>query len=420
MKKTRKIIASVLITALLVVMSAMPAIAEDVYTPVSGDKCTFTKELVMDSDANVPSAVFRFTAAAGAAIPADAEKGTLAVIAGPVVKDDNGSVTAPKIADVVFTAGATEETDTAMTVTEGSPAASQKTVSKTAVIDFSGVTFSEPGVYRYIITEEALADPSISNDTEPVRTVDVYVEDNGSGLEVADYIMYSGAVSAAPKAEADAEGNTPGGTEPAGATKTDKYTGTYDSANLTFGKEVTGNQGSRDKYFKFTVVIEGAPSGAVYAVDLTNAEEGISADPNEATTCIPTDVTNPSVITVADDADSATATFYLRDGQYVTIRGLANGTSYSITEDAEDYTSTAGIDAAENKTVQNAAGVFIALNGAASGTIGSADVNTGYTNDRSGVIPTGLALPVVPVLIIGILVLGGIAALVVKAGKKEM
>ena len=42
------------------------------------------------------------------------------------------------------------------------------------------------------------------------------------------------------------------------------------------------------------------------------------------------------------------------------------------------------------------------------------DTVVAYTNDRSGLIPTGVKLPVIPIVVSGILLAGGIVLLLVK------
>ena len=54
-------------------------------------------------------------------------------------------------------------------------------------------------------------------------------------------------------------------------TKDKGFTNEYATQDLTFSKTVTGNQGSREKYFQFTVKISNAVAGTKYDVDLTNA-----------------------------------------------------------------------------------------------------------------------------------------------------
>lgn len=445
MMKKRKLFTCIIGTALVAMMSISPVLvmgADDAptptpapfqYVPISGPdttdskKISFIKELVMDSEANIPAATFSFSVEpynseknnGEVVIAANTTNKTLAVMNGPVAKQtekDGTIVTAPSIEAVTFVAGDTA--NETMTIAENSPKEGKKTASKTAVIDFSGVNFTEPGVYRYLITESG-TNQGITNDSELIRTLDVYVKDNNGSLEIESYVMYSGKVDNAPKAEATDENAvtpTPNGAEPEDATKTDKYINTYDTSNVTFSKTVTGNQGSKDKYFKFTVTISNAVAGTKYDVDLSKADKtNIPANPNAATTCISESVKNPTVITVDSNATSSTVTtacFYLQDGQSITIKGLAKNTTCTVTEAPEDYSPS--VDITEGVGFTNVAGKV-----GGTGTIQSDDVNIALTNTRSGVIPTGIDMSFLPILFVGLIAICGVTVLVIRARRKE-
>jgi len=242
--------------------------------------------------------------------------------------------------------------------------------------------------------------------------------------------MYNGTQTGAPKASAATPEATPNGAEVAGATKNDTITNVYSSQDLTFGKAVTGNQGSKDKYFKYTVEISNiSAENAKLSVDLSGADSAVPASPNAATNGDYAGKVNPAEL-IADttktvDADGykaeavtageapdtvttykITAEYYLQHGQYITIQGLPKGASYSVTEDEEDYTKTSGIAAALSPLNWNGESGNDALNDAVSGSIADADIHTGYTNDRSGTIPTGILTTVAGSL--GVVALGAI------------
>ena len=338
------------------------------------------KYLVMDVDANVPNATFAFTVAPGTAIAATENR--VAVLAG---------IGTPTIADVTFaptdstTAGLPSDTDTAT--------AGQQYATQTAKVDFSGISFTEPGIYRYIVTETATTNQGVTNDESATRTLDVYVTDNDGALEVSSYVLHTG--TDAPAAGTDKGSADVSNTGDKLGDKSAGYTNTYDTSNLTFSKTVSGNQASRDKYFAFTVTIRGAVAGTVYDVDLTKADVNISANPNDATTCIGNAVTQPQRLTVPADG-TVTQVFYLQHGQEITIKGLAKGTEYAVTENPEDYKQTAPDNA--------------------SGTIVSEDVTAAFTNTRSGVIPTGVLLTVAPFA--AIMAVGAVG-IIVMVGKKR-
>ena len=382
MKKHARFLTTLLAAALLVVAALPSAFADPFkYTAVAGTSTTFYKYLVMDVDANVPNATFAFTVAPGTAIAATENR--VAVLAG---------IGTPTIADVTFaptdstTAGLPSDTDTAT--------AGQQYATQTAKVDFSGISFTEPGIYRYIVTETATTNQGVTNDESETRTLDVYVTDNDGALEVSSYVLHTG--TDAPAAGADKGSADVSNTGDKLGDKSAGYTNTYDTSNLTFSKTVSGNQASRDKYFAFTVTISGAVAGTVYDVDLTKADVNISANPNDATTCIGNAVTQPQRLTVPADG-TVTQVFYLQHGQEITIKGLAKGTEYAVTENPEDYKQTAPDNA--------------------SGTIVSEDVTAAFTNTRSGVIPTGVLLTVAPFA--AIMAVGAVGILVMVGKKRK-
>ena len=69
----------------------------------AGGNTTFTKYLVLDAEANVPNATFKYTIAAGTAIDGTADN--MQVYAGKFAVNGEGEVTAPVVSDVTFTAG---------------------------------------------------------------------------------------------------------------------------------------------------------------------------------------------------------------------------------------------------------------------------------------------------------------------------
>lgn len=468
MKNYRRFAAIIASTAVIASAAALPMSAGAAGTTYSSTlvteeelkTTTLDKYLVMKADANVPNSRFTFTVAPGTAVAADKENGTLAVLAGigtPTLT--NGTMTF-STADTATDEASKGADDTPVFVTEDTT--DEKYVKKTLTLDFSGVAFTEPGVYRYLITESG-TNQGITNGyvdasaTEVVRTLDVYVEDADEAaaegtdagkpqLKITGYVMYNGTQTGAPKAKTSASAAAPNnGAEVAGATKNDTITNVYSSQDLTFGKAVTGNQGSKDKYFKYTVEISNiSAANAKLSVDLDGADTAVPASPNAATNAGYAGKTNPAVLiadtarTIAADGYTVTAVtsgeapdtvttytitaeYYLQHGQYITIQGLPKGASYSVTEDAEDYTAANGISAALSTLNWNGEDGNDALDDAARGAITDADIHTGYTNDRSGAIPTGILTTVAGSLGIVVLGVAGVAggALYLKKKKSE-
>ena len=340
------------------------------YVPVPGDDSfKLVKNLEMDVNANVPNVEFEFSIEPGEAIDADATH--MAVLAG---------VGTPTIEAITFAAGDTTTPDPEDETI--------KIATKDTAIDFSNCEFDEPGVYRYIVTETAGSDAGIAYDTAEL-TLDVYVIDNGESLEVASYVLHTGT-------DAPAAGESKGSADVAedGTALDDKiegFTNTYTTYDLEFSKEVAGNQASRDKYFQFTVTISGAVAGTVYTVDIANAE----AAPEGNSATIYEEMENPDELT-ADENGSVEQTFYLQHGQSIVIQGLAEGTAYTIEEEAEDYLANEPENAASDGIEQ--------------------DETVAFTNTRNGIIPTGVILDSAPFILIIAL---AAAALIFTAARKR-
>ena len=191
--------------------------------------------------------------------------------------------------------------------------------------------------------------------------------------------------------------------------KSQGFTNSYDTSDLTLRKQVTGNQASRDKYFEFTLNIDKAQPNTKYDVVIDDADATSKA--NAATISANAGQANVTSIST-DDTGKATKKFYLQHGQQVTVQGIAKDTTYAVTENTEDYKSTANTAAKHVVTIKadtDSAEV--------NGTIDSKDLTTGYLNTRDGVIPTGVIMTVVPFA--AVTLLGAAGMVTIKMRKKE-
>ena len=382
MKRFTKIMALLMVTALIMSVAAISASA---YTAVSGSNTlSFNKFLIVDEDARIPAITFNYTIAPGSAVAADSTNNTPAIIAG---------VGTPTIGSATFASGETTYTSVQgndqVTLTNG-----KKYAKKTVTVDFTNVSFTQPGIYRYVITEstnndnKAVSYDTQTNGTARTRYLDVYVIDNNGALQVSEYVMHE-------TTDVVENNNTETTDDDVATDKSSGFVNEITSHELTFGKEVTGNQGSKDKYFKFTLTISGAQANTTYEVDLSAAE----ASPTQTAATVYDTMSNPTTVTTGSHG-VVTEYFYLKDGQYITVKGLPEGYMYELSEVVEDYTATNGISQDTNGTtayqdpVVNTTGV-------------NADIKTGFTNDRSGVIPTGVLLTIAP-FAIGILLFGAL------------
>ena len=348
-----------LVLALLVLSSlGVSAMGDVLYQTVAGTSTSFKTYLAVKNDAHVPKASFSYTIAAGTAIPA--APGKLAVLAGP----NPDKVVIGTAGSTAFTAN---QATVAGTATDGIVnSTAKKYAENTVTVDFSQVSFDEPGVYRYVLTQTASTEAFITNDAEPTRTIDVFVNSqNVTSLAVAGYVMYYGSSNI----PAPNSGMTPYTADG----KSAQYVNEALTQDLTFTKSVTGNQASKDKYFKFTLSISGAGDGTVVDVVTANAETAPTK--SSATSYEAADMA------AANDISSLTASpdglithdFYLEHGNSITVTGIPKGAAVSLVEFPEDYSS----DKTDNKYEVSVA---------------DADLSTTFTNTRVGVIPTGVLL----------------------------
>ncbi|MBQ5568423.1 MAG: hypothetical protein IIT41_04180, partial [Oscillospiraceae bacterium] len=244
----------------------------------------------------------------------------------------------------------------------------------TVTVNFSAVSFSEPGVYRYVITQTPAEKLGVTPDTSATRILDVYVQDNNGALEIQSYDFLLSTANFLSTA------------------KSTGFTNTYAVQDLTVSKAVSGTQASRDKYFEFTVVVTGLTGTDEFAVDISNADA--TSGTTASTIAANQGKQNPTGATGAELA--AGVKFYLQHGQSIKIENLPAGAHYTVTENAENYTSNDPANSEDD--------------------IADADATVAFVNTRDGQVPTGVLLTVIP----GVLLLGaGIAGIVIMTKKKK-
>lgn len=357
--------------------------------------------MVVDNETSIPNAEIEFAITPGTGVDGDATH--LAVLPGPSGADA-GSVT--------FAPGNTTYTSLQTGDDVSFDTSTQKYAKQTGAVDLSGVTFTEPGVYRYELTE---TNPNISGMTADSRTLylDVYVTYNNSDeLEVTSTVLHTSTAAPAKNATSGSAGG-------ALADKVTGFTNTYSAKDLEFSKTVSGNQASKDKYFAFTVTISNATAGQSFPVDLSNADANISANSNAATTAVTTAVTQPDTLTVGQDG-TVSQVYYLHDGQSVKVEGLTLGAEYSVVEAQEDYTPSAAVTGDVDDQDANEAVIAAAGNGA-NGSVDADDaatISVAFTNTKAGVIPTGVLLTIAP-FAVGILLFGAVIFFVVSKRRRD-
>lgn len=400
MKGLKKVLAAAVTVTAVMASWIIPVMADPyVYTPIAGTTTELTKFFIVDADVEIPDVTFNYTIDPISDSDAkDATDSTMAVLPGVA-----GATVAPVSFNKDSASYPSVQTGDSLTLPSG-----MKYCKDDITIDLTGCSFTEPGVYRYVLKEEQCANGAVTCDTTE-KYLDVFIVDkNGatdSGeLELAGYTIHTN----------DAAPAKAGGTL---SDKIDSITNSYVTADLYIGKKVDGNQGSRDKFFKFTLEVTGLAEGTVLTVDLTNASAAVG---DNAATVYAAGTANPTEMT-ADSDGKATADFYLQNGQYVIVYGLTENAGYTISEDAEDYTSQAS--SASSFTIGS-----VTFNGAVSGQITDKDSSgtisddtfaAGFTNTREGTIPTGVITRVAPIVAVGIIVAAGIVIIAVRNVKRK-
>ena len=184
------------------------------------------------------------------------------------------------------------------------------------------------------------------------------------------------------------------------------HTALINSYDLVIEMTTSGNQASRDKYFKVQVTLTDAGNNMTHVV--YHDDDDLVIPSNGATLASYVGMSNPTTI-VTDALGNATATFYLQNDQYVIIEDLPSGSKYTITEIYEDYIpSVTGVSVNGEDTDQTV------------GTYSVTDTSTGITDDttivfsntKNGVVPTGIKLkrfdwaPIIIISMLGLAVLG--------------
>ena len=354
--------------ALLIGTTAITASAETTYEPIGGST-TLVKNLVVDSDANIPNITFAYSMRR--ALDKSATATTVEIIQAPI---------AGTIGTAVFSNEDTANTINGLPTDADhlNPTAGKKYAQKTVSISFPVGSFTRPGVYRYYITETNSNLPGVVYDSNPTRYLDVFVVADGNNvLSVDSYVLRD----IESDINSDGEYVTNNGEKSAG------YINSLTQYDFEFSKTIAGNQGDKNKRFNFTLNITGANPGT-YPV-------------------ITKDVTgNPTSITVGTNG-TASAQYSLTNGSTVQVIGLNQGAVCTVTEDAEGYTATHSLDG--NEAVSGNSSGEVTLN---------SNHSVAFTNTREGIIPTGVIMTIAP-FAIGICGFGAIIIFIICRRKRR-
>ena len=184
-----------------------------------------------------------------------------------------------------------------------------------------------------------------------------------------------------------------------------------DRHSLIIASTASGNQASRDKYFKVDIEITNGGISTDLAVDYDEADETIPAYPNEATTVITSAVTQPASIETSV-LGRASATFYLKSGQYIEINNMIEGTRYTVTITGEDYEISSvitGRDTDQTKPSDNV------VSDTSTGIRATTEIV--FINTRHGVIPSGVDVGKVEGIAISVIAIIGLITMAIKKRK---
>ena len=359
-KLTRILVLAMVV--LLVVGQAVPAMAATPESNTDSGKITINKNLIMKNNAPVPGATFSFTLASKTGTYAEPNyEGVMTGLA------------------TTYTATIASDSSTQT----GEPAGTgEKFATGSFQIDFTSVDFTAPGIYHYTLTETTPGTP-FSGPTPTSMDIDVYVVYADDDQLKINSVVVAGTLSA--------DGTT--------ATKTGSVNNNYTTNDLTLVKTVTGNQGNRNEHFEFTVTVTN-PTDTVTGVTNVTYPSSYSV----TKTCNDNEgQSDPTSIT----SGNAT-TFHLKDGETITINGLPAGATYTITETGTGtgYTTTYTVGATGPTTGSDTGSQVL-----------NADTTVTFTNNRSGIIPTGVLLTIAP--FVGLMLVGLVGVVIVLKKKKD-
>ena len=429
-------------TAALALATAMiisPLTMKEARAAVNAEKMSFTTDLVMKKNCNVPNVTFNYTITKGEgkgnveAPPANAKL--------PVItSSDTTPSTASQTYALAFGKDATsgnydptiDENANDVSSYHAKFATTQqndeKFVEKTVYIDFSNVGITTPGIYRYVLQQDVKdkasgegvnydlhasknnnvetgnLESSYDNDAAKgsgTRYIDLYVtQENGSSDVQYRYLMHTSDTAYATRTT-NADDKSAG------------FINTYDSYDLTITKKVTGNQGNKNDYFKFTIDLNRENVQKTVNIDLSKASQSLSYKNST--------VNNPTSLTISNNTSSAD--FYLKDGQSVTIKGISWHAGYTVNEDEKDASEKSynvAADFSQNSQDKVSNNAEISLNGenySMTDDLFAGNSEIIYTNSRQGNVPTGVIMSVLPGL--AVVAVGAIGIIYFARKKKR-
>ena len=382
------------VLSFITLLSAMPVFsvhAENSYDPVTGEKVTIEKYLIYANTGNAPTVTFNYEITPAEGLPSKDKKYE-------VISGGDPSVTGtPVIGTASFTPRSAKYS-TAQS--DSSSIGKYIDISKDPVeltasdaysksdidVDFTNVTFSKPGIFRWKITEVNSADQESKGIVpvgEQVKYLDVYIEcdtysesTSHGTLKIEGYILQNKEGYQPPLESAD------------DVIKTVGFTSRFNIYPVSLRNAVSGNQGSLNKYFEYTWKIEGAIPNSEYDITYINADKIV---PDKTTDKVTKreyrGKENP--LTVKTDG-KGTAEFkgYLKAGQKIVINGISENAKITITQTAEDGYYV------EHEASPREPGNSVYIDPLL------IERNVTFYNEKNGAIPTGIIQNEIPGLLL--------------------
>lgn len=324
------------LTLVMVLSLSVTAFAEENHTDMNSVTISMTYETA-NTGTTSPEETFQFTIARGSVT--DAADG---------ITQENMPL--PTIGSVQYAAGdagneATKTKDVTITLPE----------------------YTSVGIYTYTVTATPGTTAGVTYWAKPIKLVVTVIEQNGKVRVAAIH------------------------TEDEGGQKSDAITNTYSAGSLAVTKNVTGNMGDRNQYFKITVTLTGE-AGKTYAGSYpVSGGSKLVNGTNDAAA---------STISIGTSKD-----FYLKHDETFTIGNLPYGVTYTVVEENysnDGYTTTTTYSDETSKKIDT-----------------NLDTVT-ITNNKGVAVDTGIALDSLPyVLLLAVSVVGMAAFVMKKRAERE-
>lgn len=324
------------LTLVMVLSLSVTAFAEEPHTDMNSVTISMTYEAT-NTGTTSPKEAFQFTIARGSVT--DAADG---------ITQENMPL--PTIGSVQYAAGdagneATKKKDVTITLPE----------------------YTSVGIYTYTVTATPGTTAGVTYWAKPIKLVVTVIEQNGKVRVAAIH------------------------TEDEGGRKSDAITNTYSAGSLAVTKNVTGNMGDRNQYFKITVTLTGEAEKTYAGSYPVSGGSKLVNGKNDAAA---------STISIGTPTD-----FYLKHDETFTIANLPYGVTYTVVEEDysnDGYTTTTTYSDDTNKKIDTAT-----------------DTVT-ITNDKDADVDTGIALDSLPyVLLLAVSVVGMAAFVMKKRAERE-